>query len=176
MRPLKYEDVETHVERTCPTGHPAVVRCYPLRRVDGRLEPFPTLFWLVCPSLADELSRIEAAGGIRRIERAIGRDATLAGGVRADHRAYIAERWSLIRADDRDRVRGTPLAASLLDRGIGGLSTFARVKCLHVHYAHHLARGAMIGSWFEEHDSAPRCSISTTASRTSLHSAIGGGR
>ena len=34
-------------------------------------------------------------------------------------------------------------------RVIGGIVDRATVKCLHLHFAHHLARGSTIGAWIE---------------------------
>lgn len=50
----------------CPFGAPAVVRNAPR---DGRGRPFPTRDWLICRALADAISRLEAAGGVRMLER-----------------------------------------------------------------------------------------------------------
>ena len=41
------------------------------------------------------------------------------------------------------------VAAALRERGIGGIANRDSVKCLHLHYAHHLARGSAIGAEIE---------------------------
>jgi len=40
--------------------------------IDGK--PFPTLFWLVCPKLCREISRLEQLGWISRFEKIINED------------------------------------------------------------------------------------------------------
>ena len=52
------------VERYCPAGHPQVIRYYPLSLSPEAevLSPFPTLFWLTCPSLIRQVSEFESYG------------------------------------------------------------------------------------------------------------------
>ncbi|HIC96436.1 TPA: DUF501 domain-containing protein, partial [Candidatus Bipolaricaulota bacterium] len=40
---------------------------------------------------------------------------------------------------------------------IGGLADWDKVKCLHLHYAHHLARGNIVGRWVEDRFSLKEC-------------------
>src|SRR5579864_3149767 len=47
----------------CPFGRPAVTEQAPF---DERGAPFPTQFWLTCPHLVAQISRVEAAGGVER--------------------------------------------------------------------------------------------------------------
>jgi hypothetical protein len=42
------------------------------------------------------------------------------------------------------------MAYAFKERGIGGLQDWDRVKCLHMHYAHHLVRENVIGQWIAE--------------------------
>jgi hypothetical protein len=144
----KHDFVETTVVCRCPAGHPLVLRCHPLRR--DRLEPFPTLYWLACDAVGAQIARLEYAGGVAEIERRIADDLELRARVHADHDAYIQERWSLLSEDEAHRVAAAGLTRSLRDRGIGGISNRDSVKCLHLHYAHHLARGSTIGEIIDE--------------------------
>ena len=103
----------------CPFGRPAVTEQAPY---DGRGEPFPTTYWLTCPHLVAQVSRVEAAGGVERWTRAASDDEEL--------------RASLDRANDEQR-RLRPE----LDLGIGGAHAGAgSLKCLHAHVAFALAR------------------------------------
>lgn len=149
--------VESTAVRTCAAGHPTVLRCYPARVVQERIEPFPTLYWLACPHYARELARLEHKGDIDRLQRAIAGDAALREAVHADHVAYREERWQLLRDDDRQRLAAEGRAAPLRETGIGGIRNFDAVKCLHLHYAHHLARGSAIGRFIEAHAELPPC-------------------
>ena len=112
-----------------PSGAPVVVRNAPLTD-DGR--PMPTRYWLCDQTVSRQVSRLEAAGGVRAAAAAVDPDAL----ARA-HAAYAAERDAAIPAGwDGPRPGG----------GVGG--TRVGVKCLHAHYAWYLAGGSdPVGMW-----------------------------
>ena len=107
----------------CPDGHPLVIRNHP---VDADGHPFPTLFWLTCPVAVRAVSRVESEGEIARLNTRADTDRAFAAALASAHEAYAAE-----------RAREVPEA--LTWGGVGG--TRAGVKCLHAHYANHLAGG-----------------------------------
>ena len=98
--------------------------------------PMPTRYWLVGSRLAVEVSRLEAAGGVRAAEAAVDADEL------ADaHRRYAAERDAAL---PREHTGPRPSG------GVGG--TRIGVKCLHAHLAWHLAGGDdPVGRWVAEH-------------------------
>ena len=128
------------VERRCPYGYPQVVRVYPL--VEGN--PFPTLFWLTCPFLTKQIDRLEAQGWIKQLEELLEEDA-LAAHFQKAHLSYINERTRLLSAKDRAFLQRSGTLRNLIEKGIGGTADFGRVKCLHLHVAHALARTNPIG-------------------------------
>jgi hypothetical protein len=92
----------------------------------------PTRYWLVDPDLVRAVSRLEADGGVRAAEAAVDPDA-----LGAAHAAYAADRNAAV-PDDWAGPR--PFG------GVGG--TRQGVKCLHAHYAWHLAGGSdPVGAW-----------------------------
>ena len=102
-------------------GVPVVTRNAPLER-DGT--PMPTRYWLLPSSRAnDAIGRLESAGGVREVERAVDPD-----DLRRAHERYAAERDAAIPAD---WTGPRPVG------GVGG--TRQGTKCLHAHYAHFLA-------------------------------------
>ncbi len=113
-------------------GEPVVIRNAPLLD-DGT--PMPTLYWLVGDTQREEVARLEAGGGVKAAEAAVD-PVELA----AAHARYAAERDALIPADHSGpRPTG----------GVGG--TRRGAKCLHAHYAWHLAGGDdPIGKWVAE--------------------------
>ncbi len=114
-------------------GDPIVLRNAPFLD-DGT--PMPTRFYLVGADLVRDVSRLEAAGGVRAAEAEIDADEL------ADlHRRYGAERDAAIDADhEGPRPYG----------GVGG--TRVGVKCLHAHVAYHLAGGDdPVGRWTLDH-------------------------
>lgn len=117
----------------CAEGHPFLIRNAPVD-ADGR--PFPTLFWLTCPDAVKAVSRLESAGAIAEVNRHLQDDPGLAEAVERVHAAYATE-----------RARGFPGAERR--GGVGG--TRRGVKCLHAHYANHLAGGEdPVGAWTAE--------------------------
>jgi hypothetical protein len=113
-------------------GEPVVIRNDPLLE-DGT--PMPTRFWLVDADLSDKVARLESVGGVRQAEAAVD-PAELAGA----HERYAAERDAAVPA-----AHVGPRPAG----GVGG--TRRGVKCLHAHYAWHLAGGDdPVGRWVDE--------------------------
>ena len=103
----------------CPFGRPAVTEQAPR---DDAGEPFPTTFWLTCPHLVAQVSRLEAAGGVERWTHAAAEDTELGESLRRAH-------------EEQRRLRPE------LDLGVGGARPDARtLKCLHAHVAFALAR------------------------------------
>jgi uncharacterized protein len=114
----------------CPFGLPAVTEQVPY---DDSDEPFPTTYYVTCPWLVGQISRLEAAGGVERWSERAAADPELAA--------------SLARATEKQRTVRRRLAAgkagrdegASLELGIGGARTPARLKCLHAHVAFALA-------------------------------------
>lgn len=126
------------VARCMPDGHPLVIRNAPYD-ADGK--PFPTRYWLTCPDAVRAVSTLEASGAIRRWNERLAADAELAQRVAIAHMAYAGER-------DREAAlrsgggRPGEVVAPALDAPSGGIGgTRIGVKCLHAHYAYHLAGG-----------------------------------
>lgn len=110
-------------------GDPVVLRNAPLLD-NGR--PMPTRYWLVGEQVRRDVGRLESEGGVRRAEAAVDPDE-----LAAAHARYAAERDAAIPAD---HTGPRPSA------GVGG--TRRGVKCLHAHYAWHLAGGDdPVGRW-----------------------------
>ena len=117
----------------CPPGHPLVIRNHP---VDRHGKPFPTLYWLTCPRAIATVSRLESEGWINRLDERASSDEAFADALREAHRSYAA-----------DRARLVPESGGW--GGVGG--SRGGVKCLHAHYAHHLAGGPdPVGAWVAE--------------------------
>jgi hypothetical protein len=119
------------VARRCPFGAPAVAEQSPYAP-DG--EPFPTTYWLTCPHLVAQISRLEAAGGVERWTRAAAHAPAL-----AESLAHATEEQRLVRHELADGATG-PDDGGSLELGIGGSSRTGSLKCLHAHAAFALAR------------------------------------
>jgi hypothetical protein len=111
------------------TGSPVVIRNAPFFH-DGT--PMPTRYWLVDPDLVKRVSRLESAGGVRQAEAEVDPTALVDA-----HARYARE---------RDAAVPTGWEGPRPSGGVGG--TRRGVKCLHVHYAWHLAGGDdPVGRW-----------------------------
>lgn len=111
------------------TGAPVVIENAPLLD-DGT--PMPTRFWLVGPRAKVLVGRLEAAGGVDRAEAEIGLEA-----LEELHARHAAARDARLPAD---HAGPRPFG------GVGG--TRRGVKCLHAHYAAHLAgMDDVVGRW-----------------------------
>lgn len=112
----------------CPYGRPAVVK--QLSYLPNG-EPFPTTYYLTCPSAVRRVGRVEADGGVDRYERLVASQADA-------HASWLAG------AADQRRLRQP--AATMADGGgslglgIGGTARPGAIKCLHAHVAFALAR------------------------------------
>jgi uncharacterized protein len=113
------------------TGDPVVLRNAPFLD-DGT--PMPTRYWLIGPDEIRRIGRLESAGGVDAAEADVDpQELAFA------HTRYAAERDAEIPAD---HVGPRPSG------GVGGTRT--GVKCLHAHWAWHLAGGNdPIGRWIE---------------------------
>jgi hypothetical protein len=134
----------------CPFGLPAVVECLPY---DSAGRPFPTLFYLTCPTAVAAVRMVEAAGGVRRYAALVAAasrgaglaadtDAALAASLRAAGRYERRRRNTLARGPAADFRAGAADGGASLRLGLGGVADRASLKCLHCHAAHALARPA----------------------------------
>ena len=112
------------VAARCADGHPTVVETMP-RLPDGT--PFPTTYYLTCPSAAAAVSTLESQGVMKEMTDDLVTDPELAAAYRSAHEAYLVHRESLGHVPEIAGVSA------------GGMPT--RVKCLHVLAAHSLAVG-----------------------------------
>ena len=128
------------IARTCPYGYPQVTVNHPLRREGDSFEVFPTLFWLTCPYLVEEVARLESAGWVKRLEARLREDPELAARYVRAHEAYRKERLSLLSQEARAFLK-QKRAWTSVETGVAGLRNLRRVKCLHAQLAHFLARG-----------------------------------
>jgi hypothetical protein len=113
-------------------GDPVVLRNAPLLD-DGT--PMPTLYWLIGTVEGRRIGQIESAGGVNEAEADVD-----SAELEAAHARYALERDELLAPDH---------AGPRPSGGVGGTRT--GVKCLHAHWAWHLAGGDdPVGTWIEQ--------------------------
>jgi len=122
----------SRVVARCPFGFPAAVETLPY---DAGGRPFPTLFYLTCPTLVAAVSRLESDGGVQAwcarlaADPALARAAGVAATAARRRRRELVRRFNLAMVDD----------GRSLTTGVGGVGDVRAVKCLHAHVAHALA-------------------------------------
>jgi hypothetical protein len=120
---------EFEVEVRDGAGAPLVISNAPFL---GDGTPMPTRYWLVGAAACLAVDRLESAGGVRAAAAACAPAA-----VAAAHARYAAE---------RDAAIASGWSGPRPSGGVGG--TRKGVKCLHAHYAWHLAGGDdPVGRW-----------------------------
>jgi uncharacterized protein len=131
------------VAARCPFGWPAVIETRP---IFSNGDPNPTLVYLTCPVLAKEVSRKEAAGGVRELRTLFASDEKVRWALLEMTRLYRERRAALGAERILDvgalaqAARGGEAARRDLDMaGIGGPSDPAKASCLHAYAAALLA-------------------------------------
>ena len=87
-RQLGREPKPFRVAARCPFGLPSVIE-------NERTRSMPTSFWVTCPSLVAEISRIESTGGVREAGEAVGGPGVEA--VHEEHRSRYGTRVAGVR-------------------------------------------------------------------------------
>ena len=132
-------------------GAPVVIRVASV--VNGK--PFPTLYWLIDPALNYRIDRAEARGTIADMQVRVDSDPALQAAMVRDHRRHIARRASYLSGAERAHLDVSGQWPAILERGVGGIADFARIRCLHTWYAAHLVEANTVGGllqalWAEE--------------------------
>ena len=117
----------SRVVRLCPRGKPVVIESLPEK--SGK--PFPTLYWLTCPHLRREVSRLEEKGLISEFEKRIEMDPSF--------REELFRAHEEVKRRRRELVETGWIREVLENVGSGGIKDLTKVKCLHLHLADFLA-------------------------------------
>ncbi|KAJ1635626.1 hypothetical protein T492DRAFT_964810 [Pavlovales sp. CCMP2436] len=134
---------------------PTVLQMYPLstslngspgrravtRGSGPRVQPWTTLFWLVCPTLRSKISKLEAVGFIPYLQASISEHPALMHGMVGAHARYADARWTSLVESDQELACEIGWEARLRETGVGGMVGTAQLKCLHMHCGHYLATG-----------------------------------
>ena len=115
------------VVKRCKWGFPMVIESFPEK--NGK--PFPTLYWLTCPHLRKEVSKLESDGWIRKFQEMIQKDGTFRERLMKAHLQVMMEREKLVEDEEIKDV--------LREVGSGGIRDLTKVKCLHLHLADFLS-------------------------------------
>ncbi len=133
------------------SGAPMVIRVASL--VDDK--PFPTMFWLIDRDICYRIDQEEAGGLIQRLQARIDTQPKLQLSMRADHAAHIELRNGYLSTAIKARLEELNFYGVLQEKGIGGISDFSRIRCLHTWYAAHLVVANTVGRLLDQHWEKP---------------------
>lgn len=108
-------------------------------------KPFPTLYWLASKDIYQAIAEVETAGAVKALEQELMDNDELRAEHLADQQRYVDLRWAS--ASDAQKLQIEVLGFTPLytKYGIGGISQWDKIRCLHMQYAYHLAQGSAIG-------------------------------
>lgn len=121
--------------------------------------PFPTLYWLSSKDLHKAIGQIETKGFVKEVEQRIQDDEDFRDRYLANQKSYVEQRWLAMHPDDKARIETLGFTKLFHNYGIGGISQWNKVRCLHMQYAHHLAAENVVGQWMDEAFSLNQLSI-----------------
>lgn len=128
-------------------GVPVVLKMAPV--VDNK--PFPTLYWLCSKDLHKAINQLETKGLVKDLEQHLKDDNDFMAAYQANQKAYVAARWANCSVEDKQRLKDKHFSDLFDSYGIGGLRDWQQIRCLHMHYAHHLCGDNVIGQWLDQH-------------------------
>ncbi|MDI3547998.1 MAG: uncharacterized protein PWR10_1650 [Halanaerobiales bacterium] len=128
------------IARYCPRGKPAVLLTLPYSKEKW---VFPTTYWLSCPYLVKEVSRLEDEGLIGELTQLLKTDEGFRLKLEKAHKRYARKRFSHLKEEDIEALKGeSPAILEVLrESGVGGIREKAGIKCLHTHLADFLVEG-----------------------------------
>lgn len=115
--------------KRCIWNFPKVIRSYPLKNN----RPFPTIFWLTCPLLIKNVSRLEEKGMIKYFEKKLQQEPEMKKSFLLAHETTKKLRKALLSEKAPYWIK-----KDLISRGIGGTKNHLTVKCLHLQLANFL--------------------------------------
>ena len=113
-------------------------------------KPFPTMFWLCSKDLHKAIAEIDTSGWTKKIEERIQEDQELRDAFYVNHQQYVKDRWLAMVPSDQARLEHLGFIKLFDQYGIGGISQWDKVRCLHMQYAHHLCSDNVIGQLMDQ--------------------------
>lgn len=124
----------------CGQGIPIVLQADPVFKEDGIWKPFPTVFWLACPSLRKELSALENEGKMMKCRNLLETDEKFRVAF-IEGQEWLAE----YRLNEAVKITGPAVPEYVMNvlrsTTVAGSRMMTGVKCLHAHAAQQLAMG-----------------------------------
>ncbi|WP_415904879.1 DUF501 domain-containing protein [Neptuniibacter sp. QD48_55] len=113
-------------------------------------KPFPTLYWMASKDIYQAIAEIETAGAVKELEQELMDNEELCAEHLADQQRYVDLRWASASEEQKQRIEELGFTPLYSKYGIGGISQWDKIRCLHMQYAYHLAQGSAIGRVLDE--------------------------
>lgn len=113
-------------------------------------KPFPTLYWLSSKEIYQAIAEIETAGAVKLLEQELADNEALREAHLADQQRYVDLRWASASEEQKEKIEALGFTPLYQKYGIGGISQWDKIRCLHMQYAYHLAQGSTIGRILDE--------------------------
>lgn len=108
-------------------------------------KPFPTLYWLASKDIYQAIAEVETAGAVKELEQELMDNDELRAEHLADQQRYVDLRWASASDAQKAQIEALGFTPLYTKYGIGGISQWDKIRCLHMQYAYHLAQGSAIG-------------------------------
>lgn len=140
-----------------PSKKPAVVLTSPFSSDKGI---FPTIYWLSCPYLVEEIFRIEDKGLVKKLTEKLKSDSEFKKEMMKTHEKYAERRLSMLLPEEIKKIKdkSKDMYKVIKESGVGGIMDKGGIKCLHAHYADYLVNGDNpAGKIISDKISWPKC-------------------
>lgn len=153
MYPIRDEDLQVIKEQLerepdnlldiikyCPSGKPAVLLTVPFGEDQN---VFPTIYWLSCPYLVKEVSKLEDKGLIKKLTLKLKKNKLFRKRMEREHEVYARKRMALLEQKKIDAIKkiSPDIIKVLKNSGVGGIRDKNGIKCLHTHLADYMVNG-----------------------------------
>lgn len=151
----RYPENLSGIALYCPFKKPAVLLTLPYSEENGI---FPTIYWLSCPYLVKEVSRLEGEGLIKELSSSLKNNKDFREKLMNTHKRYAAKRLHLLSEEEQKKIKDKSIRMYdvLVKSGVGGIMEKDGVKCLHTHLADFLVnQDNILGEIVWEHTDWP---------------------
>ncbi|MFW5873617.1 MAG: DUF501 domain-containing protein [Bacillota bacterium] len=124
------------VSKYCPTNYPMVILVHPFCND----KPFPTIYWLSCPVIKEDIFKLEDTGYIKKLKQKKNLDSEFRDELDKVHKKYSQARVKLLSNNQLEHAKliSEDLYNMLVKSGVAGIRDKEGIKCLHGHYADYL--------------------------------------
>lgn len=124
------------VIKYCPTNYPMVILVHPFYND----KPFPTIYWLSCPVIKEDIFKLEDTGYIEELKMKKNKIKDFRKELENAHNRYSKARIDILSKYELENAKeiSEDLFNMLLKSGVAGIRDREGIKCLHGHFADYI--------------------------------------